>query len=178
MSNREVRNYTESVHLYLAFARPSQGQKSACIRSVIKGNDNELEIFEARLKIIGGYWRIHKTVNARDVEKARKYLIKRLIDYPERAGCIDTEWRTALLQPGCIYGQKKFMLDVDTENSKILLDIVEKIHINNGEILQMIKSPKGWHYITLPFDTRSVCEIEEVSLLRDGYHFLSEVGKK
>jgi hypothetical protein len=173
MGNREKRIEQPSVHILMALARPSQGSKSACIRTVDKGRGDEIDILEAKLKVMGGYWRIHRTVNARDCSKALKWLMCRLINHPEKACYIDSEWRTALLQKECIYGQGKFMLDVDTQD-EVRIQEIEKLV---PDILEKIKTPKGWHYITKPFDTRDVCKFPDVTLLRDGYVFIKEVGK-
>ena len=175
MSNREQRIERDYVHVLMALARPSQGEKSACIRTVDKGRGDELEMLKARCEIIGGYWRIHRTVNARDVHKALKHLMCTLIQHPEKASYIDSEWRTSLLQSHCIYGDKKFMLDVDTENASIIKEIRMMVGDN---FINSHKSPKGYHIITKPFDTRKVCEIDDVSLLRDGYYFIQEVGER
>ena len=180
MSNHETRIMTDNVHLLLGFARNKDGERPECMRHVIKDMNNferELAIFESKLRILGNTWRIHQTVNARDVEKARKVLIKKLIDYPEKASNIDSEWRTALLQGDCIYGEKKFMLDIDTQEE---LDIrqLECVLLNTkAEVLNRVKSPKGWHYITKPFDTRGVCKLGYVTLIRDGYFFVKMVEK-
>ena len=197
MTNKEKKIKTDHVHVLLALARRSQGEESNCIRSVYKGTGNEIDFLEAKLKIIGGYWRIYMSVNARDVEKARKKILTKLINCPEKASYVDSEWRTALLQKDCIYGQKRFMLDIDTEDAekiekieKLLFEAEEKrrqdfmrkdyfpIKSNDLLIINKIKSPKGWHYITLPFDTREICKLEYVSLLRDGYYFIKEVGER
>ena len=169
MSNREKRIDVEFLHIYIALARPSQGEKADCIRHIDKGRHNELDIFIAQLKIIGGNWRIHKTVNARDVQKARIWLLKDLIEHPEHASYIDSQWRTALLQPECKV-TNYFMLDIDRTDT---VDVRNEIPV--GYILQEIKSPKGWHFITKPFDTREVCKLPDVTLLRDGYVFICEV---
>jgi hypothetical protein len=175
MSNREKRTEIESLHLYLALARPSQGEKADCLRTIIKGHYNELEILKSKLQTIGGYWRIYKTVNARDVQKARIWLMKDLLDHPEHASYIDSQWRTALLQPECNI-DKNFMLDVDTSDINKVTEIKYVIRNSGGEILKEIKSPKGWHFITKPFDTRRVCSMPDVTLIRDGYYFICEVG--
>lgn len=181
MSNHESKDFAESVDVIMAFQRTKFTDKHACIRHVVKNPDNlELDIacLEAKLRVLGGEWRIHKTVNKRDVEKARKWLLKHLIDHPEKASFVDSLWRTALLQPECIYGEKRFMLDVDTqERDKVAT--VEAL-IREGMALpsyqiDRYETPKGWHYITPPFDTRKVCELEYVTLLRDGYHYLRTV---
>ncbi len=178
MSNREQRIEAETVHLYMAFARVSQGEKAQCIRHVIKHDaEQELAMLQAKLLILGGYWRIHKTVNARDVDAARKWLLHDLIDHPEHGAYVDSQWRTALMQPGC-RAEKFFMLDIDTQEERYLRTIEATIEQSKGEVLQRIKSPKGWHYITKPFDTRHVCEMQDVTLLRDGYYFICEVGER
>lgn len=175
MSNREVRIEREFVHVLLALARPVHGEKAQCIRTVDKGIGDEVDRLEAILKFKGGYWRIHRTVNPRDCEKARKVLLCQLINHPEMASYIDSQWRTALLQPECVYGSKRFMLDVDTKDE----DKLNEIAVRLGEIpFKLYKSPNGWHYVTMPFDTRKVCELDYVTLVRDGYYFVREVGKR
>jgi hypothetical protein len=176
MSNREQRVEQPCVHLYLALARPSQGEKARCIRTVDKNIGDELAMLKARLGVLGGYWRIHRTVNARDVEKARRWLIKDLIDYPEHGAYVDSQWRTALLQPGCVYGDKRFMLDIDTQDEEEIGKM--EACIKGEDIINVIKTPKGWHYITKPFDTRELCKLPNVTLIRDGYYFVCEVGEK
>lgn len=178
VSNREQRIEREFVHVLLALARPVHGEKAQCIRTVDKGIGDEVDRLEAILKFTGGYWRIHRTVNARDVEKARKVLLIQLINHPEMASYIDSQWRTALLQPECVFGDKKFMLDVDTNVKSEIHGVADCIESSGGTIVNMHDSPKGIHFITQPFDTRKVCELEYVTLIRDGYYFVREVGKQ
>ena len=177
MSNREKRVEINHVHLYLALSRPSQGEKADCIRTIDKGGEHELDFLIAKLKIIGGYWRIHRTVNARDVQKARIWLMKDLLDHPEHASYIDSQWRTALLQPEC-KTTNFFMLDIDTQDEEKITRIRELLAgIYRHE---EIKSPKGWHIICDPFDTRELLQTfpNDITLLRDGYYFICEVGEK
>jgi hypothetical protein len=176
MSNREIREPLKFIHLFLAFKRCGSNRENQCIRSVIRNYDQDLASFEARIRSIGGKWRIHKTVNARCPEKALKLLMKTLIDHPEKASTVDQEWRTALLKPECIYGSKLFMLDIDTQEEDKLLALNEMI--DQLQIVDKIKSPKGWHYITRPFDTREICKLEYVTLLRDGYSFVKEIDNE
>ena len=173
-NNRETRVYQEEVHLYLALQRDGTAKDKRCIRQVIKDEELDLRILEAKCRVIGGNWRIHKTVNARNCEKAKKILLKMLIDHPEKASVIDSEWRTALMQKECRI-TNYFMLDIDTQEMDklhILYNLIEKA---NGKVLKTIETPKGFHYITEPFDTREVCELGYVTLLRDGYVFVKEV---
>ena len=175
MSNHEERSEANSLHLLMAFSRSKDGQEQKCIRSIIKDYNLDLELLKAKLKIIGGSWRIHKTVNARDVEKARKSLIKTLIDHPEKAGYIDSQWRTELLQRDCIYGEKSFLLDIDTLNDEDIALIERTITDSGGEIKESIRTPNGLHFVTNPFDTRIVCALKNVTLLRDGYIYVDKV---
>jgi hypothetical protein len=209
-NNREKRQYAESVHIFMALQRMSKQGNKNCIRTVIKDEELDLKMLEAKVKVLGGEWRIHKTVNARNVETARKILLKRLIDNPEKGAYVDSEWRSALLQREC-KETKYLMLDIDTQDEekiKIIENLIPKevelkccietIHLSNirperielkqipnkepqyryyrETILSRIKSPKGWHYITLPFDSREVCKLEDVSLIRDGYYYIKTVG--
>jgi len=182
MSNHEAKDFVESVDVIMAFQRTKFTDKHACIRHVVKRPDDiELDIacLEAKLKVLGGEWRIHKTVNKRDVEKARKWLLKHLIDHEEKASFIDSLWRTALLQPDCIHGDKNFMLDIDTKELEHIAEIEKTIaQESNGLVLKKVESPKGWHYITVPFDTRKVCALPFVTLQRDGYYYIKTIGGK
>lgn len=181
-NNKEKREYRDTVHLYLALQRPSKqgvGYKR-CIRTVIK-HDDDLVVFEAKIRTIGGEWRIYHTVNTRSVEKAYKWFMKYMIDYPERASCVDSIWRTALLQKECKV-TKYFMLDVDTKDEsklKIMWDILFKTLSNNPLIQEPVKeTPNGYHIITQPFDSREICKLDYITLLRDGYVFVKTVGGK
>jgi hypothetical protein len=189
-SNREQRERLESVHVFLALLRTGTNQDHRCMRQVIRNYYEDLKFLEMRCLARGGEWRIHQTVNARDPEKAMRYLMKKLIDHPELCTDVDLEWRSALLQPECIYGEKLFMLDVDTQDEdkvKAVENIIYSLYMQKLTqslepekieriLLHKIKSPKGWHYITKPFDTREVLELEYVTLQRDGYYYVKTVG--
>ena len=176
-NNREKRIYKENVNLYLAIMREGTAKDKKCLRQVIKEPKLDLEILEAKCKVFGGNWRIYKTVNSRDCEKARKYLLKYLIDNPDHASTIDTEWRTALLQREC-RATDYFMFDVDTEDKEKIELFEFVLEKSQGIMLYKIKSPKGYHYITEKFDTRQLCKLDYVTLLRDGYYYVKTVEKK
>ena len=171
-SNREQRERLQSVHVFLALLRTGTNQDHRCMRQVIRNYDEDLKFLEMRCQARGGEWRIHHTVNARDPEKAMRYLMKKLIDHPELCTDVDMEWRSGLLQPECIYGEKNFMLDVDTKDVE---PVIAEVENSGGEIIKSVESPKGWHLICKPFDARKVCAIENVTLQRDGYYFVKSV---
>ena len=64
-------------------------------------------------------------------------------------------------------------IDVDTKEVETIVAVVKE---SGGEILRFHESPKGWHLICKPFDTRKVCEMENVSLHRDGYFYIKMIG--
>ena len=174
VSNSEPRPKTDYVHLYLAFARNKDGvDKVACRRKVIVDAETDFRIFEAELKALGGTWRIHRTVNKRDVQKARIWMLHKLIDNPEYASCIDSIWRTALLQPHC-KATEYFLLDIDTTNMEEL-DRAESL-IPKHHLIHIFVTPEGYHHITAPFDTREICKLPYVTLNRDGYYFMKKIG--
>lgn len=190
-NNREKRVYLDNVDILMGIQRTSKNADNRnCIRQIVYEEELDLKILEGKLSAFGGEWRIYKTVNKRCVEKASKYLQHKLIDHPEAFKVLESEWRTALLQVGSIYGKRKFMLDIDTEDKDkialietIISEEVKKIagdnNVNNVDfILNRIKSPKGWHYITNKFDTRRLLKEcgEYVTLLRDGYHYVKTVN--
>jgi len=175
MSKREKRARVNNiVHVYVALKRPCHGEASDCIRVVDKGFGDELQIIESLCKVRGGYWRIHRTVNARNCEIARKILMKKLIDFPEKAENTDTEWRTALLQSEC-KATNFFMFDVDKKDRESINKVIRLISESNAVMLESHMSPKGIHIITHQFDCREVCKLDYVTLLRDGYYFIKEI---
>lgn len=65
-NNREERIYKDNVHLFLGIQRTGTSKDKKRVRRVIKHDEeDDLNVFEAKLKAIGGEWRIHRTVNAR-----------------------------------------------------------------------------------------------------------------
>jgi len=186
VSNREKRTLQDSLHLFLAVARTKDGMKADCMRHVIKDYDLDLEILKHKLSVFGGVWRVYKTVNARCPHKAAKLLMHSMIDHPEKNSVIDSEWRTALMNPAAIYGQKRFMLDIDTKYQDKISEVENILGNNQVEVFMRVETPNGWHYITKPFDTREVVKLGAqfddkgnvvkpgyVSLLRDGYYFVT-----
>lgn len=175
MANHEDRPIRDKVHLLLAFKRKKLGNDTnECIRVVIKDYDLDLVLLEEKCKRLDGIWRIHHTVNARDTEKARKWLIHKLIDNPEFAGCIDSIWKTALLQKENA-NEHNFLFDVDTQDFNTLMTIKSIIMKNQIEIIMHLPTPHGYHFITKPFDTREMCKLPFITLIRDGYYFIKEV---
>jgi hypothetical protein len=94
MTNHEGRDRRDSVHVLLAFKRNKYANERKCVRMVVKNYEDDLAALRLRLTKLGGNWRIHRTVNERDTEKARLWLIHKLIDFPEGRGFVDSLWKT------------------------------------------------------------------------------------
>jgi len=175
MGNKEKKFKAESVHLFIAVRRNKDvKQEHMCIRQVIKDQFTDLEVLKKRVELLGGVWRIYRTVSKRKCEPARKWLLKKLIDQPELASSIDSVWRTALLQREC-REDKKFLIDVDTEDEVI----VDKVRELLPSVLETMKTPNGYHFVTESFDTRVLSEFllnGTVEIKRDGYIFVCMVG--
>jgi hypothetical protein len=175
MSNHEEKPVTNAVHMLMAFKRTKDNDGPAkCLRVVVRDYDMDLFLLEEKCKRLGGEWRIHKTINARDTEKARIWLMHRLIDDPNVRGYVDSIWRTALLQKECIHGEKKFLLDIDTKDAKQIADLEGMIDASGGIVYERVPTTNGWHFITNAFDTRGLDGF--CSLIRDGYVFIKKVG--
>ena len=171
MANHEHKTYQDSVDVFMAFSRTKDGQEAKCMRVVAK-DATDLEILKLRCKLAGGKWRIHKTVNRRDTEKARIWMIHKLIDFPDGRGFVDSLWRTALLQKENIFGDKKFLLDIDTKEIDKLQTVRELVKEN---LIEEVETANGFHFITKAFDTREVCNLQFVELIRDGYVYCETI---
>ena len=177
-NHEERREFVPSVHMIMGINKSSNKANPPVIRRVIHRSVTEaLLTFRPMLKTLGGEWRIHHTVNARDVEKARRHLLCNIIMHPEKANSIDIEWRTSLLQRHCIYGEKRWMLDIDTKDKDIINHLRHDLVVPYGKLITYIETPKGWHFIIKPFDTREICKLDYVTLLRDGYYYMETVGE-
>lgn len=172
MNNRERVPEAESYHIFIALRRKKENRElqELCFRQIIRDDLLDLEVLRARIKNIPGIWRIYKTVNKRNVETARKLLMKHLIDEPEKfAFRIDSLWKNCLLQK-CCKGERNFMIDVDSSN--IPSKIVELQASGQLIVDEKIKTPNGWHLICSELDTRLLQGIEDVEIKRDDIKFV------
>jgi len=176
MANHEDRPIRNMVHLLLAFRRRKNNPNltNECIRVIINDYNLDLFLLREKCKKLGGIWTIHHTVNARDTKKARIWMLHKLIETSQFDGCIDSLWKTALLQPEC-KAENNFMFDVDA-NTRTEIEEVHTIIGNfNGIIKESHLSKNGIHIITAPFDAREVCKLSYVTLIRDGYYFIEKI---
>ncbi len=180
MNNRERTKKIEHMHLYIAIRRNkenSDGQE-ICFREVIRNEVTSLDALEVRVKSIPGTWRIYKTVNCRDMERARILLLMKLIENPDLAYKVDTIWKTCLLQPKC---RKEHKLLWDIDGKIVDKHMIETIFSSRDvDIKECIKTPNGYNVITDVCDTRLFDKthliktflLEDFSFSRDGVKFI------
>ncbi len=181
MNNREKDKKFEKCHLFVALRRKKENKDlpEICIREIIKDESREidfLDIVKVKTKHFPGIWRIYKTVNSRNIEPARKLLMKKLIDEPDRFEFrIDSLWKNCLLQKEC-RGERNLMIDVDSNELPIKL----KSLIDTKKIIpkEIIKTPNGYHLIFDKIDSRLIDGIQNIELKRDDLKFICKFEVK
>ncbi|MFW6121642.1 MAG: hypothetical protein ACOC80_12210 [Petrotogales bacterium] len=180
MNNKERYSKIEPIHLFIAIRRKKDQDESKkdqlqelCFRQIIRDRIVDYEILRKKIEPYEGVWRIYKTVNGRRLEPARKFLMKALIEEPERhEHKIDSLWKTALLQKGSRY-EKKFLIDIDRKMPKgHVKSLMEELGI---EIEQIRKTPNGWHVVTSELDSRDFQQYESIEIKRDGLIFIEKI---
>ena len=177
MKDKERIEESTTAHLYIAIRRKKENSdlKEICFRHVIRDEGKDLEFIKQKIAGVPGVWRIYKTVNARNFEKARKILITKLVQDPENwMYRVDSLWKTCLLQPKC-RAERKYLLDIDTKDFKRECEVMEAIKKTNPELLERTETPNGVHIVLEKFDTRVLEGIEDVEFKRDGYVFVERI---
>lgn len=173
MANTEKRFYRDELHLFLAFRRRKTNQDGPirCFREIIYDEAISLERLKVKVRTVPGVWRIHRTVNPRDVAKAAKVLQKRLIDDPRNACSLDQVWRTCLLQKES-RGGRRFLVDIDDPAQlPRCLEI-----IGDNIVGEPVPTPSGgYHVVCESFDARPLRALDEVDVQPDGYLFVEQM---
>lgn len=171
MNNRETDEAVDQYHLFIALRRKKENRdmKEICFRQIIKDESLDLQLIKDKIKGVKGIWRIYKTVNPRKVVPARKLLMKRLIDEPERFEYrIDSLWKNCLLQKEC-KGERNLLIDIDSETiPKKIKDMFD----NELKGAELIQTPNGWHIICEHLDTRLLQRMDNVEVKRDDIKFV------
>lgn len=168
---------TESVSLLYAIRRKKENRdkKSLCFRQVMREYDTDLKILEARIDGKKGVWRIYESLNKRNVSKARKELMKRLIDeegnHDDR---IDTLWKTCLAQPAQ-RNERNILLDLDTTNEDLFSRLKSILDKNDVAYIHH-PTPNGHHFKCTLFDTRIVENFPELEIKRDALFFIRTIS--
>jgi hypothetical protein len=174
MANTEPRDYRETLHCLLAFRRRKDNETGPvmCFREIVRDEPTDLERLKVRCRTVPGNWRIHRTVNARNVANAANVLMHRLIDNPKDAEALETVWKTCLLQASA-RGERNVLIDVD--DPERFHDVVAALGGANVAVGSVVATPSGGYHIVCPkFDAREIVKIPDVSIQKDGYVFLEE----
>lgn len=160
----------KEVHLFVALRRTKENPnlKEHCIRHIIRDYGKDLAIVKAMCANNEGVYRIYKTVNPRSTEKAWKELQHKLIENPQLADRLESEWKTALLQPKC-KADDKLLIDVDSTDLTFALQIISKF---DSDFIDSTLTPNGRHLIINRVDTRCLDGIENVEVKRDALVFV------
>jgi len=179
MKNKEKIEPTDTIHVLLALRRNKDNKeldsehKEICFHQVIRDYDNDLNILKARIKAYSGIWRIYKTVNPRHLQRARIWMLKKLIDtdgsYDYR---IDTLWKKALMNNPI---KQNMLVDIDKQDVNLIYRVRHILTKNNIKIIESIHTPNGYHIVCPMFDTRLIQNIEDVEYKRDGYIFIDKI---
>jgi len=131
---------------------------------------------------------IYVSVNGRDVRKGYIAFKEQLVKYEREiifgTECsmqlkrIDSIWLSAIMKPESrSLENKRFLIDIDTKDEKILSSIELYLKHEKGIIELKQETKNGWHYITNPFNKQSfvntiiyhglekVCEVKTDALL-------------
>lgn len=164
MSNTERSNNIKEVHVYLALKRMKDNDEHICLRQIAYDEVKDLEILKARCRLIPGNWRIHRTVNKRDLEKSRKMFIHTLLDTDRNE--VDRLWRSCILQTEN-KAERKLMFDLD--NKSEFNNITKILNDNHIDVVEFKETTNGYHIVVDRCDTRLFKDIKDLTILRDGY---------
>ena len=166
------------VHVFEALYRKKDNPKkltsnNMCIRLVDWWDDPVETIRRLRDRTTQvGVWRIYRTVNRRDVNKAWAYFTKTMIDV--MAGINTTNkspeslWKTELCQTRNNV-DRRWLLDVDRLEDLACADAVGHV------LLDTIPTPSGGvSLITEPFNPELLESYPEVSINKDGLQFVEK----
>lgn len=158
------------MYIWLALRRKKDtGLKGKVIKEF--DYDRLIERLKRRNDLKGQQWRIYRTVNKRDIVKAKKMFLKRLIDDNKDDTFMDQIFYSCLLNPAC-KAEKKFLIDIDNTDIKYCLDINKYLVNNKIHILENSNTPNGYHIITNGFDSRELLLMfKDVEIKKDALFF-------
>lgn len=183
MGNKEKQEPKSTRHVLLALRRRKDNPdgKVLCFREVVHDEPVDVERLKVRCRQVPGLWRIHRTVNPRNVERAAGVLQHKLIDHPEACLRMESEWKTALMSQKA-KASRLFMLDIDGDDAddtvRAIRDILFCLYVS---VHGIHKTPAGYHMVTDAFDRREIqSHIDEglVEVKTDGYVFLERFEVK
>ena len=176
MKNTEEQIKTDKLDLYIAIKRKKENpdlKKELCFRTIIIDEEKDLNYLKAKISSHPGIWRIYRTVNSRNTDIARKLLMCKLINEPDKwSSRIDTLWRSMLLQKEC-KATNNFLIDIDSKDENILKEVFNILNL--GKSYPFKNTPNGFHIIVPKFDTRLLEKFDCIEIKRDAYYFIEKI---
>lgn len=108
--------------------------------------------------------RVYVSVNPRDLKKAKKDLLVRLIQTEEVANLHSQLFSSLMRCP--VKEKKRFMIDIDTKEEETISLVYDSIP--EDHITHVLPTKNGLHLITKPFDIRLLYQSDLVEFKKDG----------
>ena len=140
-------------------------------------HDGVIASMKRRVSHKPGVWRIYRSVNQRDIVKAKLDLLdiltKSLVYEDKRR--VETIWRTVLMQPKN-KAERLFLLDIDSTTPDIVA--IHKAIGGPEKQKDLVFTPNGYHMITEPFNPTAMVPFEYVEIKKDAFLFIEkfEIG--
>lgn len=166
-------------HVYILLRRKKDNAEplpQLCRKYIAEGNPFEqMDQLRKITQLEPGVWRIYRTVNKRNFDKARELLMIKLIqdpnDYTDKIG---TLWKSIMMKPEC-KAEKKWLLDIDTKEEAKVTKVFDFLKEKDVKIHRVDETPNGWHLVTDGFDCREL-HLDELEIKKDGLLFMELVN--
>jgi len=168
-------------HVLVALRRKSVNKnenvnlKKLCHRMVVRSDETVEEVAENLKKLCWepGTWRMYRTVNRRDLNKAMVMTQVGMLEHPESyLEKVDGKWKSNLMKEE-VKAERKFLLDLDTTDLEKREFIFKYLTDKQVEVFETVETPNGFHFVTEAFDTRDLeSSVLELEVKRDDLFFL------
>lgn len=185
----ELKIVPSMVHIYEIMRRRKDnrdGVQEHCFRHVdyemgeIDHKLAYLKMIPTRIQDCSGYWRIYRTVNRRNVNKAMIEFTKKMVeeigkpwlgDQPKTRN-VETLWRTILLQPEN-KAENRWLLDIDGP-PETFVSVRDYLNDNRIEIKDQGNTKSGYFMVTDRFDRREFDQqfSKEVDIKKDALQYV------
>lgn len=186
MSNNTLfEDEQDKVHILMAIRRKKENdgitcKEELCFREVCYNETEALAILKARIADKPGVWRIYKTVNRRNVQMAKKLMLKWYIDGLYTKSRWNSVFTKALLQQEC-RAEKFALVDIDTTDAT-KIQAVKAVIFNKLQetygcefTLEEVATPNGMHIRCKPFDKRILAEFDYADVEYDRFIYVDRL---
>lgn len=153
---------TENLYMLEAIRRPkdpgNEGLPNLCFRQIMREFETDREVLRARVAKEPGTWRLYRSVNRRDFQKAYQalyqgMLFKMLRPETSNFAKVDSEWKTCLMQPEN-KAERLYLIDCDTKDDAFLKAVNGYLNERKVDIHEFKLTPNGAHLVVDPLDVR------------------------